>query len=485
MIPFATEIPIKPITTRAKFVAQVFAWLRGTNYSTLLEGCHSVEPEGEMAHLQSHRGEELRLREFGRGGKFEAIGFRHDFPDEDGRLWRTEAVLRRSAASNGQDLIRLRTQCIAKEPGALLETPRKPYFIKRILDDGWSGKDGVLDVFDRPHWLSDGEADLGIAREITLGEASRHLPIIYMSANNASNWLLSRSKIEQLAFELGGVAHIVVEPNRAFSFRLRDETEGSNVYGGTIGIALPERGIVRRLFLDWQLQDEMDLLSAVRSASLAMRSQMPVDGWDWTELQEQALRRQRERDRNRLSAQESEQLYLEEIENLQDRIDQLEELLAARPVNDSPYRDDAKLLPEALINRIGPELYPDEFSDRLRLAVTLACSNADQTNLDRRSKAILDRILENLPLSPALSELLEDLKRATKSPKRLSSEVKRLLLRHGYRIKSEKRHVRLEATDEYVGLMSVTIPKSPSDKRSLINSRKQIEKALGIANLSE
>jgi hypothetical protein len=40
----------------------------------------------------------------------------------------------------------------------------------------------------------------------------------------------------QLANDLSGMAHVVVEPNRPFSRRLKIEVYSENVYGGTIGV---------------------------------------------------------------------------------------------------------------------------------------------------------------------------------------------------------------------------------------------------------
>jgi hypothetical protein len=211
---------------------------------------------------------------------------------------------------------------------------------------------------------------------------------------------------------------------------------------------------------------------------------MPAEGWDWTELREQALRRQRERDRNRLSTSQTEELYEEEIANLRDRVKQLEGQLAAQPRVEVAEVDEG-LLPDFVVNKLGPELYPGEFSDRLRLAAKECTARVDQIGLDRRSKSILDAIVGQLPLSPALFELLEDLKRATKDPKRMASDVTAVLLRHGYRQKADNKHIRLEAKPGFGGLEAITLPKTPSDHRGLMNLRKQIERTLGVTRLAE
>ncbi|WP_372922216.1 hypothetical protein [Roseovarius sp.] len=352
------------------------------------------------------------------------------------------------------------------------------------MQNGWGGTDQIFRVTDQPVWLESSDDGLATAKSVTLGEAAKWLPTVYVSATGNSSWLLSQQEIEKLAYDLGGIAHVVVEPDRTFSFDLRDESEARNAYGGTVGLSVPGQGIIRRYYLGWQIQNGEELAAAVRAAASALRSQMPTFGWDWTELQEQALRAQRERDRNRLTAAESEQLYLDEIENLQDKIRQLEQQLIVGPAA-SVGTDEAEFSTDNLVNRVGPEVYAGEISDRLRFAAKTTLSVADQIGLDPRSKTILQRVVERLPASPALAELSQDLARATKDPKRVAAELTSLLGRHGYSEKSDNKHPRLEANKGYDGLGSITLPKTPSEHKGLKNLRKQIERTLGITRLGD
>lgn len=483
MLPFSTEFPVRASPNRAAFVAEVVGWLRGMKHQTVLSSRSTAELDGANVHIRSELGEELRMRELQSADGWMAIGARHDLPDDVGRVWRTECVLRRGAADGGQDLVRLRTQCIATIAGAKLETPRKPYLIKALIKNGWGGKDRQLEVADQPIWLANTDEGLSTARAVTLGEASKWLPTLYVSATGNSTWLLGKREIEKLAYDLGGIAHVLVEPDRAFSFSLRTQTDAKNAYGGTLALSAPGQGIVRRYFVGWNIQDAIELAATIREASSTLRSQMPSFGWDWTELQEQALRAQRVSEKSRLTTAESEQLYIEEIDNLQDRIRQLEQELGARP-SYIVGTDEGEFSGDNLVRQIGPEIYPGEVSVRLRLAARTTLLVAEQNGLDTRSQVILQRVLDRLPLSPALNELRQDLMRATKDPKRIADELTTLLTRHGYVEKSDNRHIRLEATNGFDGLETITIPKTPSDHRGLTNQRKQIERGLGLTKLN-
>jgi hypothetical protein len=345
--------------------------------------------------------------------------------------------------------------------------------------------DGQFKVSDQPIWLKDKVDGLTTATATIMGKATRWLPVLYFSAVSRNAWSVGKQQVEKIAYDLGGVAHIVAEPDRPFSFKLRDVSEAKNPYGGAVALILPNQGVVKRFHLGWQNQNSDELLTAIKRATVGLRGRMPSIGWDWTELQEQALRAHRIREKNRLTTEENESLYQEEIENLLDRIQQLETIIKASSVQsdeDSSFND----IPLGnLIKKIGPEIYSGEISDRIRLAARISMNVSDSIGLDKRSKAVLTKILEKVPASSSLSAIRQDLERATKDPKKMAGELTSLLTRHGYTLKSDNKHVKLEPLDGFGGLETLTIAKTPSDHRGLRNTRGQVERALGLTKLGE
>lgn len=479
---FSTEFPQKSISNNT-FVSAVIQWLRGVKGSKILDNAGEIDLDSAAPFIKSSNGEELRLRSLDEANGQKAVGFRHDLPDADGRLWRTEAVLRHCVGRNGQDLVRLRTQCIARTATARIDIPRKPYLIKSLLSNGWGGSDGLLTVSDQPNWISDDLEGLLLAQAAIGGEASSYLPIIYLSAFTRSEWALPRNSIEQMAYELGGITHVIAEPDRSFSFKLKNITAGENVYGGAIGVILPGRGLIRRFLIGGYYPNPRDLQNVLSSFVSSLRSQMPAEGWDWTELQEQALRQQRERERNRLTTSDVEALYEEEIANLKEQIEQLKSQIT-QPDAVVGADPEEGLLPASIAQHIGSEIYPGEVMDRLRLAAKAALSHAEQDGLDSRSRAVLERF-STLNSSIGLINLLGDIKRATRDSRRMCQELTELLCRHGYNEKPRGKHVVLEARDGFDGMEALTLSTTPSDARSLKNMQKQVERAIGITKLRE
>ncbi|MCO6393070.1 hypothetical protein GTW25_18780 [Aliihoeflea aestuarii] len=487
MLPFATEFPVQRFDNKAAFASEVFAWLRGMRGSDVLASNSERELDGENVYLVAGSGEELRMRELSGDEGWTAMGFQHDMPDHQGRVWRTEAVLRRGDASTDHDVVRFRTQCLAKRPDAFLESPKKPFLVKALLKEGWGAIDGKIKVRDEPIWLKDNDDGIAVAELILNGKASRWLPVIYISATGREEWLLTRDQIGKLAYDVGGVAHVVLEPSKGFSLRLKNLSNGQNIYNGTLGIAMPHRGFIRRFFLGRQFNEVTELVDSVRASAIRLRGFMPSMGWDWTELQEHALRGQRVALRGSLSERDADQLldvFTTQLSDLQEENRRLTEQISSQTVTEMAD-EERSFAADNIFRSVGKEIYPGEIADRIRLAAQIGLSMVESNGIDARTAAVWTRIVERVPRSSALDELLADLERATKDPKRMADELTALLQRHGYRSKSDNRHIRLEAEDGYGGLQNITISKTPSEHRGLKNQRKQIERTLGISKLPE
>ena len=478
---FATEFPIKPQSSAA-FVAHLIQWLRGTRYSEVLN-CVENEIEPDNFFAQAPSGEALRIRELNTGKKISAVGFRHDYPDGDGRNWRTEAVM--LCNDSEQHSVRLRTQCQAKTLGAKLDNPRKPYLIKALLSDGWGGDDGLLAVTDSPLWST--PQHLHLVEKVLTGDATKDLPVVFISAKGNHSWDLSKDEIERLAYRLGGVAHVIVEPDRQFSFDLKHLTNGQNVYGGYIGIYAPTIGLIGRYFVGWDLPTTEALIERIEGAVIALRTRMPARGWDWSELQEASLRSRRSAVGNELEFKELEAIYLEEIEGLKEQIseqrfqiDEQNTLISENErilteLDDEPLR--------SLQARVGTQLYSGEIADRLRLAAKVAIQNSDRAGIDDHTAHVLNVFAEDMERSRQGQSFVEQLKSSMSSNDNLINALIPFLENHGFTKKSENKHIRLEPAKDLSGIGSITISKTPSDFRAHKNMRSQVFKILGLRSL--
>lgn len=295
---------------------------------------------------------------------------------------------------------------------------------------------------------------------------------------------LRKKQLQKLAYDLGGIAHIIVEPSKGFAIAAGEAGQQENIQEAELRVVVPRGGVIRRFSLGRQFGETVDLINGVRTAVIQLRGSMPSVGWDWTELQEYALRKQRASLRESLSKDDANQLFddfTRQVNDLQEENHRLKEQLNTRLVGQ--IKEEGGESTGEFLSKVGKEIYPGEIVDRIRFAVQVGLSVAEPNGIDLRTIAVWRSILDKIPRSSALGDLRSSLDRATKDPKRLADEIKNLLQRHGYRNKSDNKHVRLEPEVGYDGLQSITVSKTPSEQRGLKNQRTQIERTLGLSKL--
>jgi len=113
----------------------------------------------------------------------------------------------------------------------------KPRIINDVIRALGGGYDGLdLGVKTTPHWITDD--DLPFVADILRNKSENKLPVVYVSRYRQDITVVNPN---DLAFLLGGIAHVIVEPSPSlpFSFKLKDATKGINVYNGAVGIYWP------------------------------------------------------------------------------------------------------------------------------------------------------------------------------------------------------------------------------------------------------
>lgn len=174
MATFGSEFPVNTEISKAKFVALALSWVRGIKNSSL----SSSVPAELFQDAATYRGEAGEFASFLTAdidGGFVA-GVRHEKPEDEGRVWRTEAVLTNWGRTA---VLKVRGQCLALDEKVPVFRPNKPYLIRLALDDGWATQDGPFMVSDKPIFL--GDLDVGLASSIIFGGVGCALPVVYAS----------------------------------------------------------------------------------------------------------------------------------------------------------------------------------------------------------------------------------------------------------------------------------------------------------------
>ena len=156
------------------------------------------------------------------------VAFRVAIVDENGELWTTDIAL-----NNNNHEIQLR---LAREKNTISADYNRsfnlPYMFKKLVRDGISAKDNNLPVTDKPVWID--ENNVSIVADIILGKSHYILPVIFVTHPFSADSF--EVDVEELAKDMAGSAHVIVEKTSEISSVLKDITYGKNAYNGAVDV---------------------------------------------------------------------------------------------------------------------------------------------------------------------------------------------------------------------------------------------------------
>lgn len=474
---FATEFPVKKAISEATFMAEAIAWIRGIQNSAVLEGFDEKDLHDDDATIRAPNGETLSFKKI-EGPDLIVIGVRHEMPDPQGRIWRTECVLTKEGA---RAFFRVRGQCVAAQPDADVHRPKKPHLIRQAVEEGWGNKDGPFLVQAKAHYLS--EPDLDLAKSIVQGEAHCLLPCIYVSRNNDNTLPVDA---DRLALLLSGLAHVTVEPSRGFSFSLMEIAARNNPYGGAVGIFTFETGELARFQSTNTTSQDAQLQDKIENHTITLVSKRSAQfGWEWQNLQERQAWILRQRLREQASDDLSEyiDLFDAELTAKNETIENLREQLALSEASRSTTHLSSGLLPDELVTSLGQELYDGEFSDRLRLFLSDQVSSPNEET-DARTLKLINRVVENSAFSGRAVGLINQIKAGGKDGNQMPKQIGSLLSGLGFGKSSDGKHTKFTPSQDLFGLSIQVLPTTPGDaSRGGRNKAQEIIKDFGLSRL--
>lgn len=251
MLSFATDFPVSFGATSSDFMNVVRQWIAGSPHNILTSQDLAVlDVQGRASSERGH-------------AKLDSLRFIDRTEDscairyvvQDGLLqWMTLATFSKRAADSW---VSVRTLCESQHPATVLPPGKKPLLVKQLLDRLGGGDDNGL-VLGRP--ISLNNADIALAVDLIAGKAGNRLPVVYVSAPSSNKHFV---RIGGLNHKLAGMAHLVIEPSRFFSWRLRDHVNSENVYGGSVGIYWPDSGGRRSQFRRGDFSSVSEMESAI------------------------------------------------------------------------------------------------------------------------------------------------------------------------------------------------------------------------------
>jgi hypothetical protein len=276
MLSFATEFPLSNQCTRAEFRDAVIDWIVESPHATFTRDDFSnMSDPGEWSAKSDNDKVQTAIVALPHEDLF---GIQRVILNQHIE-WTTTIVFSRN---DSDAWVGVRTSRESSRPAHSLPAAKKPIIVRSLLERFGGARDGDLIIRDMPHCL--GNDDIRLAGRLISGAAGSYLPIVYVSCEFVGGYIVD---VSSLAYDLAGMAHVVVEPNRPFSRRLQIEVDSDNVYGGTIGVYWPDGGGRRSFFLGKEYDDSSEIKRAiVDEVRTALLNHRPLWRCTWPAVQE-------------------------------------------------------------------------------------------------------------------------------------------------------------------------------------------------------
>ena len=273
------------------------------------------------------------------------------------------------------------------------------------------------------------------------------------------------------------MAHVVVEPNRPFSLRLKIEVSSENAYGGAIGIYWPDGGGRRALFMSHEYENSDDMQAAIiQEIRTALTNRRPLVRCTRAAIQEAHSRKTF----NALKAAGSNEVekYIEEFDKeIRAKNEKLEyadrEIIRLRA--EIRKYETQRSLGAGLSLKTGSEqdLYTNEIFDVVVDVLKKAASNAHDDS--RRSHILNDLVNANNIRGEA--ELKRDvLKELLRDYRSMDARIKKDLQDLGFDVQEDGKHCKLVFQGD--GRYTFSLPKTGGDHRGGLNAASDISKKL-------
>lgn len=465
MADFSTEFPIASHNSVPGAMRAACTWLSGSPHTTITEDQLVALPEnGERVVSSGFERAEIAHAQL---SGVEIGGLRYERTEDD-LAWTTSIV-----TLKGQDrqILSIQVSCEALNAAGRLPPPRKPYFIRQAIEKLGGGSDGDIPVADRPFRLSVGDETAAAA--LLLGTARNTLPIVYVSAGYDNGHFVDSVN---LARYLAGMAHVVVEPNRAFSLELRRLTAASNAYGGAVGIYWPDSE-ARTIFLPDPGEQKRGALEVAigKSIRVALSNRRQRTNCTWTYLKE-AIAKVR-LDQLRAEGSTELQAYVEafdaELAAKEARVQEGEREIARLNAELRRHSSMAHSAQGLLLRGKEQDLYGDEIRDIVIDALADALKSTGDNS--RRQHVISDLLAAN-NLSGNRAKLEDEIKTLLKTYRDMDARTRTTLQKLGFALSEDGKHYKAVFQDDarYV----FTLPKTSSDSRAGKNMASDINKVL-------
>lgn len=462
MIVFSTMFYVTKKLTKEKLMELAIEWINNSPHY----GFDSLVWNGEKIYEKECKKQKFSVVQ---SNDEKILAIRLENIDDDNILWTNDFVYEECDVNN-LILVRLARDAVDKESFV----PRKynrPRLMKTILKLGYGAIDNDLLISDKEFLVT--KQSLDIAENIICGKAKYLLPVVYVTKRFIDNETFFDTK--ELAKDLAGTAHVVVEENTEITAELKQRTNGTNPFNGGVHIYYTDK-VGTRIVPDEFNEGDIFRHKIVNSVCRRLALVKIDDKYTWGTIKYQKLLEQYRQGQQETSELENaceeilklkEKEYTQLIEDMEVELNELRSRVQnyeyALQNKKKDYTGNIRL------NCKEEEFYEAEIEDMILkiLQDEKRKMDTDPNQKGWRKYHILTALLNDNSIIGKGKELENELKDILSRKDRIGSKDKKRLRELGF-VSRENKHNKLYFHDDDRYL--ITLGKTPSDSRAAANS---------------
>lgn len=387
----------------------------------------SIDYAGEETYYQQINDKEIKIIQCDIASD-KIFSLRFTNPDKD-NIWTTDCIYVETPI---EKRISITLSCHSNDYNSFLPRNHKPHIIKKFIQSGLCYIDGVFPISDYPIYLK--ETDVDLCSKIMRGSISTPLPIVYLSIDDFNPHKYSVDE-KDLAIKLSGIAHVLVEPSKNFSKKIKELTDAKNPYNGYVGIYFSESLYKEILSFDEYNVKETSGRNKMTHAICATVQQALLNhdntsDYSWSNIQVAFHRKKYESEsQNALKAQKECDAFIEafdaDIDEKKAKISDLERQLDYKNAIIESLKAKNNIQNSILFkNDDIHEFYNGELNDLILHILSSTYKNS-KNNMTERQVELLSAFLENNKEIGIGREIFTNIEKALKE-KSLSTRRSRL-----------------------------------------------------------
>lgn len=462
MVIFSTMFYVVKELTKEKLIELAFEWVNNSPHYEFDNISWSEEDLYEQ-------GTEKQRFSVVQSNDSKILAIRLENIDDDNVLWTNDFVYEEGDKDNIL-LIRLARDAVDKE-SIVTRGYNRPRLMKTILKLGYGAEDNNLLISDREILIT--KHNLDLAENVICGRTKYLLPVVYVTKRFIDNVTILDTK--ELAKDLAGTAHVIVEENTEITAELKERTNGTNPFNGAVHIYYTDK-VGTRIIPDDFSKANAFRFKIVNSVCRRLSQVKIDDKYTWGTIRYQKLLEKYRQDQKESSELEKiceEIIKLKEKEHAQLVADMELELNELRSkVQNYEYAFQSRKkeqIGNIMFNCGEEEFFEGEIKDMILklLQDEKKKMNTDPNQRGWRRYHVLEALLKDNEIVGKGQELEAELKDILSRIDRINAKDRKRLRELGF-VSRENKHNKLYFHDDDRYL--ITLGKTPSDSHAASNS---------------